>query len=83
MAERALFLEVLSLYWACNIKREKSGTGEEIEIPWYDYTGVSISCPRRFQFAVEEHGEGRLKMMEEEAMTDHASEMATLRKEKA
>jgi Cytochrome P450 len=77
VSEKSLFLQVSSLlYWACNIRRAKDANGEEIEFPWYDYTGVAISTPRKFRFHVEERAEGRLKMMGEAALADHANKMA-------
>lgn len=81
VTEKALFLQVTSLYWACNIGKEKkdSGSGEEIEVPFYDYTGVTISTPRKFRFRVEERAPGRLKAMEEAAKAEHAEEMAEMR----
>ncbi len=76
VAEKSLFLQVSTLYWACNIRREKDANNKEIEIPWYDYTGGSISTPRKFRFGVEERADGRLKMLEEVAVADHAQEIA-------
>lgn len=69
-------MQVSSLYWACNIRQEKDANGKEIDVPWYDYTGVAISTPRTFRFNVEERKDGRLKMMEEVALADHANEIA-------
>ncbi len=79
MTEKSLLLQVSSLYWACNIKRDTDINGKEIEVPWYDYTGVAISTPRRFCFNVEERADGRLKMMEEAALTDHANDITMTR----
>lgn len=76
VTEKALFLQFSSLLWACIIKRARDRDGKEIEVPFYDYTGVSISTPRNFRFAVEERKEGRLKMMEEAALAEHADEIA-------
>lgn len=76
VSEKALFLEVVSLYWACNIKPEQDANGQDVEIPWYDYTGVAISTPRHFRFKVEERSSGRLAMMEAAATAGHAEELA-------
>lgn len=76
VTEKSLFLQVSSLYWACNIKREMDINGKEIEVPWYDYTGVAISTPRNFRFKAEERTNGRLKMMEEVSQAAHADEIA-------
>ena len=76
VSEKALFLEVASLYWACNIRPAKDANGRDVETPWYDYTGVAISTPRRFQFVVEEREEGRLAMMQDAASASHAEELA-------
>lgn len=78
VSEKSLFLQVSSLYWACSIRRVKDASGREVEVPWYDFTGVSIATPRRFCFAVEERKAGSLKMMEEAAVADHATEMAAV-----
>src|ERR1700712_166336 len=63
VTEKALFLQLSSLLWACNVRKAKDDTGKEIDVPWYDYTGVAISTPRKFEFVVEERGKGRLKML--------------------
>lgn len=75
VSEKSLFLQVSSLYWACSIRRAKDASGKEVEVPWYDFTGVSIAAPRHFSFAAEERRPGSLKMMEDAAMADHADEM--------
>ncbi len=67
VTEKALFLQVSSLFWACNVKKKG-------EVPWYDYTGVAISTPRNFGFVVEERVEGRLKMLEDAARSAYAEE---------
>lgn len=76
VSERSLFLQVSSLYWACDIGPETDANGQKIEIPFYDYTGIAISTPRPFRFSVKERVDGRLKIMEEVALADHASELA-------
>ena len=48
--------------------------GQDIEVPWYDYTGVAISTPREFRFVLEERAPGRLKMLEDTAKADYANE---------
>jgi hypothetical protein len=78
VSEKSLFLQVASLYWACNIRRAKDSTGKDVEIPWYDFTGVSISTPRHFNFTVEERTDGRLSMMEEAATAAHNNELTVL-----
>ena len=65
VTEKALLLQVASLFWACRVKGE---------VPWYDYTGVAISTPRRFEFVVEERVGGRLKMMDGEARRGYEGE---------
>lgn len=77
VSEKSLFLQVSSLYWACNVRRAVDASGNLIEVPWYDFTGVAISTPRKFRFAVEERREGSLRMMEEAAKAEHADEMAS------
>lgn len=57
--------------------RAVDASGNLIEVPWYDFTGVAISTPRKFRFAVEERREGSLRMMEEAAKAEHADEMAS------
>ncbi|KAK5032812.1 hypothetical protein LTS07_004222 [Exophiala sideris] len=79
VTEKSLFLQMSNLYWACNITRAKDENGREVDIPWYDYTGVAISTPHPFRFAVEEREEGRLKMMEQSALTEHEAEMTLVR----
>jgi hypothetical protein len=75
VSEKALFLEVTSLYWACNVRPARNSQGKDVEIPWYDYTGVAISTPKRFQFRVEERSDGRLAMMEQTASAAHVEEL--------
>lgn len=76
VTEKSLFLQFSSLLWACNIRQARDADGKEVDIPFYDYTGVSISTPRKFRFAVEERKAGRLKMMEEVALEQHKAEIA-------
>lgn len=77
VSEKALFLQTTSLYWACRVVKAKDGArGDEIPVPWYDYTGVTISTPRPFRFVMEEKVNGRLAMMEEAAKGEHVTEMA-------
>ncbi|KAJ9602579.1 hypothetical protein H2200_012772 [Cladophialophora chaetospira] len=67
VTEKALLLQVSNLLWACRVGKGRDGSGKEIEVPWYDYTGVAISTPKQFDFVVEERVSGRLKMLEEAA----------------
>lgn len=75
VTEKALLLQVSSLFWACEVGKGKDDTGREIEIPWYDYTGVAISTPKKFKFTLKERVEGRLKILEDSANTAYAEEM--------
>jgi hypothetical protein len=79
VSEKALFLGMASLYWACNVRPARDSQGVDIEVPWYDYTGVAISTPRHFAFRVEERADGRLAMMEAAATSDHAEELSRSR----
>jgi hypothetical protein len=74
VAEKALFLQVSTPLWAAPIVRKKDASGREIEVPWYDYTGVSISTPRKFQFDVEKRPQKRIKLMEDAARDAHSGE---------
>lgn len=75
VTEKALLLQVSSLFWACNVSKDRDDDGKEVEIPWYDYTGVAISTPRTFKFIVEEREDNRLRMLEEAAKVAHEDEM--------
>jgi len=74
VTEKALLLQCSSLFWACNFRKEKNDIGQDVEVPWYDYTGVAISTPRKFRFILEERAPGRLKMLEDTAQADYATE---------
>lgn len=74
VTEKALFLQSSSLFWACTFNKEQDASGQDIQIPWYDYTGVAISTPRKFRFVLEERAPGRLKMLEDAAKVDYATE---------
>jgi len=62
--EQSVLLQVSSLYWACSILREKDANGSEIEIPYYDYTGVLVAMLQNFQVRVEERRTVTLKIMD-------------------
>ncbi|KAK5730067.1 hypothetical protein LTR15_000001 [Elasticomyces elasticus] len=68
VTEKALLLQCSGLYWACNFKKQTDSSGQDIEIPWYEYTGVAISTPLKFPFVLEERVPGRLKMLEDGAV---------------
>jgi len=76
VTEKALFLQLVSLLWACNVERARDAQGREVEIPFYDYSGMSVSTPRKFRFVVEERKQGRLKMMGDVALAEHKEELA-------
>lgn len=64
IAERALFIQIASLAWACRIHK-KIVDGKEVQVPWYKYVSAGNSGPEPFEFAVEAYGKNRMRMMEE------------------
>ncbi|KAJ9630031.1 hypothetical protein H2204_008835 [Knufia peltigerae] len=64
IAERALFIQIASLAWACRICK-KIKDGKEVEVPWYKYVSAGNSGPEPFEFDTEPYGENRIAMMKE------------------
>ena len=63
MAERSLFIQVASLSWACRISK-KVVDGQEIPVPYYDYTDGSQSFPKPFTFEVRPRDPWKLEMLQ-------------------
>lgn len=50
---------IATILWSVDIKKKRNEKGEEIEVPWYDYTAYVIVRPEWFAFdVVERRGEG-------------------------
>ncbi|KAL5043370.1 hypothetical protein BDW71DRAFT_121582 [Aspergillus fruticulosus] len=63
-ADRSLFIQVLLLVWACTVSKRVDENGNEVDVPWYDYTeGVNV-MPRRFEFSLVGRG-GRVEVLRE------------------
>ena len=67
-AENAMFIQIASLAWACNIMYKKDGNGNNIPVPWYDYTDGANSAPNLFMFDLKPRSEERLQLMRENTM---------------
>jgi hypothetical protein len=63
VAERALFIHIASLAWACRIKKNKAVNGEEIAVPWYEYSNGATRHPLKFQFDVEPYEARRVEVL--------------------
>ncbi|KAF2095712.1 cytochrome P450 [Rhizodiscina lignyota] len=67
IAERSLFLLIARIAWACEVKKKTLATGEEEEVPLYDYTAGFNAQPKWFPFDLKVRGDERLKIANEEA----------------
>ena len=63
MAERSLFMQIASLSWACRISK-KVVDGQEVPVPYYDYTTGSQSFPKPFAFEVKPRDSRKLEMLQ-------------------
>ncbi|KAH6681536.1 cytochrome P450-like protein, partial [Halenospora varia] len=64
-AERALFIQVSNLAWACNIELKKDENGMTIPVPWYDYNLGVNTAPKKFYFNILPRDEDRVELMQE------------------
>lgn len=64
MAERSMFIQIASFGWACRICK-KVVNGEEIPVPYYDYTEGGQSFPKPFAFEVKPRDARRMEMLRE------------------
>ncbi|KAL4797741.1 cytochrome P450 [Aspergillus venezuelensis] len=62
-AERSLFIQILLLAWTCRIGKRVGADGEEIHIPWFDYTTGSNIMPNKFEFSLVARDEGRMNLL--------------------
>ncbi|KAL4767710.1 cytochrome P450 [Aspergillus nidulans var. acristatus] len=61
-ADRSLFIQVLLFVWACTVSKKVDENGNEVDVPWYDYTeGVNV-MPKRFEFCLVGRG-GRVEVL--------------------
>jgi hypothetical protein len=60
-----MFIQVASLAWACNVMRKKDAEGNDIPVPWYDYSAGANSAPNVFAFDLKPRSEERLQLMRE------------------
>ncbi|KAA8576843.1 hypothetical protein MFRU_014g00710 [Monilinia fructicola] len=57
--EMVLVTVIATILWSVDIRKKRNEKGEEIEVPWYDYTAYVIVRPEWFAFdVVERRGEG-------------------------
>lgn len=57
--EMVLFTIIATILWSVDIRKKKNEKGEDIEVPWFDYTAYVIVRPEWFAFdVVERRGEG-------------------------
>jgi hypothetical protein len=48
--------------WACTVSKKVDENGNEVDVPWYDYTeGVNV-MPKRFEFCLVGRG-GRVEVL--------------------
>ncbi|RFU23995.1 hypothetical protein B7463_g12342, partial [Scytalidium lignicola] len=64
-AENALFIQVSSLAWACNVTRKKDKDGNDIPVPLYDYSAGTNTAPKPFAFDLIPRSQERLQLMRE------------------
>lgn len=64
VAERSLFMQIACLGWACRISK-KVVDGEEVSIPYYDYTTGAQSFPKTFPFEVKPRDSWRMDLLRE------------------
>ncbi|KEF56920.1 uncharacterized protein A1O9_07110 [Exophiala aquamarina CBS 119918] len=64
LAEQALFIQIASLAWACQI-RKKVVNGQEIPVPFYDYSNGGNVFPNRFEFDLVPLDPERVKFMQQ------------------
>ena len=62
-AENAMFIQVALLVWACNITRKKDSKGNDIPVPWYDYSAGANSAPNTFDFDLKPRSAERLQLI--------------------
>jgi hypothetical protein len=63
-AQKALFIEIASIAWACNICKSKDEKGQDIPVPWYDYKDRDERAPKKFKFDIKPRDEHRVRLME-------------------
>ncbi|KAH7109741.1 cytochrome P450, partial [Dactylonectria estremocensis] len=64
LAERALFIQVSHIAWACSIQLKKDEYGSTIPAPWYDYAAGVNTRPNAFSFDMKPRSEDRLRIMQ-------------------
>lgn len=62
-----LLTVIATILWSVDIRKQKNEKGEDIEVPWYDYTAYVIVRPEWFPFDVVERGVGRSALLRERA----------------
>lgn len=60
-----VYIQVMMLVWACNLRRAKDKKGEEIVPPFYDFVSGFNVFPKPFKFKMSPRSETRMKMVEE------------------
>lgn len=63
---RNVYIQVMMLVWACDIKRARDANGEEIVPPPYDFVSGFNVFPNPFDFDLKPRGPARLALVEEE-----------------
>jgi hypothetical protein len=64
IAERSLYLLIARMAWACEIRKMRTDDGEEVDVPWYDYTAGFNVQPKPFRFELVARSEERGYMVE-------------------
>lgn len=63
-AARSLFIQIALIAWSCNITKKIDAAGEEIPVPWYDYTEASNVMPNPFDFELKPRSRERMELIE-------------------
>lgn len=53
-----LLTVIATILWSVDIRKQKNEKGEDIEVPWYDYTAYVIVRPEWFPFDLVERSNG-------------------------
>ncbi|ATZ46500.1 hypothetical protein BCIN_01g10840 [Botrytis cinerea B05.10] len=56
--EMVLLTVIATILWSVDIRKQKNEKGEDIEVPWYDYTAYVIVRPEWFPFDLVERSNG-------------------------
>lgn len=61
--ERALFIEISTILWACSVVKKRDEEGNEIPIPWYGPDLKSNCSPSGFDLDIKVRDEKRMELL--------------------